>query len=86
MDKDMSFSNLLGCLAEFYHRMGFEDVRFRPGYFPYTEPSVEPEVYVDGLGWLSLEEQAYSGKKSLHHLESNTLYLHGDLESAGLQC
>ncbi|TGC11102.1 phenylalanine--tRNA ligase subunit alpha [Methanolobus halotolerans] len=54
MDKDMSFANLLGCLKEFYHRMGFEDVRFRPGYFPYTEPSVEPEVYVDGLGWVEL--------------------------------
>lgn len=54
MDRDMSFSNLLGCLSEFYHRMGFEDVRFRPGYFPYTEPSVEPEVYVDGLGWVEL--------------------------------
>jgi len=34
--------------------MGFEKVRFRPGYFPYTEPSVEPEVYVDGLGWVEL--------------------------------
>ncbi|WP_292463108.1 phenylalanine--tRNA ligase subunit alpha [Methanolobus sp.] len=54
MDKDMSFANLLGCLKEFYHRMGFEDVRFRPGYFPYTEPSVEPEVYVEGLGWVEL--------------------------------
>lgn len=54
MDKDMSFADLLGLLAEFYHRMGFEEVRFRPGYFPYTEPSVEPEVYVDDLGWVEL--------------------------------
>ncbi len=54
MDENMSFANLLGCLAEFYHRMGFEDVRFRPGYFPYTEPSVEPEVYIDGMGWVEL--------------------------------
>ena len=54
MDKDMSFADLLGLLAEFYHRMGFEEIRFRPGYFPYTEPSVEPEVYVDGLGWVEL--------------------------------
>ncbi len=55
MDKDMSFADLLGLLAEFYHRMGgFEEVRFRPGYFPYTEPSVEPEVYVEGLGWVEL--------------------------------
>jgi phenylalanyl-tRNA synthetase alpha chain len=54
MDEDMSFSDLLGCLTEFYHRMGFENVRFRPGYFPYTEPSVEPEVYIKELGWVEL--------------------------------
>ncbi|MFC1787223.1 phenylalanine--tRNA ligase subunit alpha [Halobacteriota archaeon] len=54
MDEGVSFKNLLGCLAEFYRRMGFETVRFRPGYFPYTEPSVEPEVYVEGLGWIEL--------------------------------
>ncbi|MDK2891729.1 phenylalanine--tRNA ligase subunit alpha [Methanohalophilus sp.] len=54
MDRNMSFANLLGCLKEFYRRMGFENVRFRPGYFPYTEPSVEPEVYVEGLGWIEL--------------------------------
>lgn len=54
MDEGVSFKNLLGCLAEFYHRVGFADVRFRPGYFPYTEPSVEPEVYVPELGWIEL--------------------------------
>ncbi|MCX9012484.1 MAG: phenylalanine--tRNA ligase subunit alpha [Candidatus Methanoperedens sp.] len=55
MDKGVSFKNLLGCLTEFYHRMGFEEVRFRPGYFPYTEPSVEPEVYVESRGkWVEL--------------------------------
>ncbi len=54
MDKGMSFADLLGLLMEFYHRMGFEDVRFRPAYFPYTEPSVEPEVYIEGMGWIEL--------------------------------
>lgn len=54
MDTDVSFRHLMGFLKEFYHRMGFENVRFRPAYFPYTEPSVEPEVYVDGLGWVEL--------------------------------
>ena len=54
MDAGVSFKNLLGCLTEFYRRMGFETVRFRPGYFPYTEPSVEPEVYVEKLGWIEL--------------------------------
>jgi phenylalanyl-tRNA synthetase alpha chain len=54
MDEGMSFSNLLGLLREFYHRVGFADVRFRPAYFPYTEPSVEPEVYIEGMGWIEL--------------------------------
>ncbi|HOK57521.1 MAG TPA: phenylalanine--tRNA ligase subunit alpha [Methanothrix sp.] len=54
MDRGVTFSNLLGILKEFYSKMGFEEVRFRPGYFPYTEPSVEPEVWIDGLGWVEL--------------------------------
>ncbi len=54
LDKNVGFRQLLGMLKEFFAKMGFEDVRFRPGYFPYTEPSVEPEVYVDELGWVEL--------------------------------
>ncbi|MBN1323404.1 MAG: phenylalanine--tRNA ligase subunit alpha [Methanotrichaceae archaeon] len=54
MDEGATFANLLGVLKEFYSKMGFSEVRFRPGYFPYTEPSVEPEVYIDGLGWVEL--------------------------------
>jgi phenylalanyl-tRNA synthetase alpha chain len=52
---DVSFSDLLGLLREFYHKMGFEKVRFRPGYFPYTEPSLEIEVFFPDKGkWLEL--------------------------------
>lgn len=54
MDKDVTFSNLLGLLATFYKKMGFPSIRFRPGYFPYTEPSVEVEVYMPEHGWLEL--------------------------------
>ncbi|RLI70876.1 phenylalanine--tRNA ligase subunit alpha, partial [Archaeoglobales archaeon] len=54
LDKGVGFKHLLGLLREFFLKMGFEDVRFRPGYFPYTEPSVEPEVYVEDLGWVEL--------------------------------
>ncbi|NYT06019.1 MAG: phenylalanine--tRNA ligase subunit alpha, partial [Methanomicrobiales archaeon] len=54
LDHGVTFRHLLGFLREFYAKMGFENVRFRPGYFPYTEPSVEPEVWVDGLGWVEL--------------------------------
>jgi phenylalanyl-tRNA synthetase alpha chain len=44
MEKDASFDTLCGIIKEFYKRMGFQDIRFRPGYFPYTEPSMEIEV------------------------------------------
>lgn len=41
VDKNANFRNLLGYLKEFYKKMGFEEVKFVPSYFPYTEPSVE---------------------------------------------
>lgn len=43
--KNLNFRNLLGYLQEFFKKMGFEKVRFRPSYFPYTEPSVEIDVW-----------------------------------------
>jgi phenylalanyl-tRNA synthetase alpha chain len=54
LDEKVGFKDLLGLLKEFFLKMEFESIRFRPGYFPYTEPSVEPEVYVEGLGWIEL--------------------------------
>ncbi|MGD0080094.1 MAG: phenylalanine--tRNA ligase subunit alpha [Methanoregula sp.] len=54
MDEGVHFGNLLGILREFYHRMGFEGVRFKPSYYPYTEPSLDAEVYVDGIGWIEM--------------------------------
>jgi phenylalanyl-tRNA synthetase alpha chain len=41
----LNFRNLLGYLKEFFGKMGFEKIRFRPSYFPYTEPSVEIDVW-----------------------------------------
>jgi phenylalanyl-tRNA synthetase alpha chain len=54
MDEDVSFANLLGILREFYNRMGFESVRFKPSYYPYTEPSLDAEVYIEGIGWIEM--------------------------------
>jgi len=53
--EEVNFRNLLGYLKEFYKKMGFEKIRFRPGYFPYTEMSVEPEVYYEPKDeWLEM--------------------------------
>jgi phenylalanyl-tRNA synthetase alpha chain len=45
--EDVNFSNLLWYLKQFYNKLGFKKVRFRPAYFPYTEMSCEPEVYLE---------------------------------------
>lgn len=53
MEKGATLSMLMGTLAEFYRKMGLEKIRFRPGYFPYTEPSVEPEAFLKDR-WIEL--------------------------------
>ena len=53
MEEDASLGMLIGTLKEFYKQMGAEGVRVRPSYFPYTEPSLEPEVQFGGE-WLEL--------------------------------
>ena len=45
VDRNASFANLLGYLKEFYSKMGFEKIKFVPSFFPYTEPSVEVQVW-----------------------------------------
>ena len=45
VDPNANFRHLLGYLKNFYNKLGYEKVRVRPGHFPYTEPSVEVEVY-----------------------------------------
>jgi phenylalanyl-tRNA synthetase alpha chain len=53
MEPGASFAMLVGVMREFYQRLGFEDIRVRPGYFPYTEPSMEVEVLL-GDKWLEM--------------------------------
>lgn len=45
IDENANFRQLLGYLKQFARKMGFEKVRFRPAYFPYTEPSLEGDVW-----------------------------------------
>ncbi|WP_368876885.1 phenylalanine--tRNA ligase subunit alpha, partial [Proteus mirabilis] len=46
VDKDISFTNLKGTLHDFLKNFFEEDmeIRFRPSYFPFTEPSAEVDV------------------------------------------
>ena len=52
-EPNASLPMLISTLKTFYSKMGYPDVRVRPAYFPYTEPSVEVEVYWRGK-WMEL--------------------------------
>lgn len=47
VDKNVSFAELKGTLDYFVRRMFGDDVkiRFRPSYFPFTEPSAEVDIW-----------------------------------------
>jgi len=46
VDEEISFGNLKGVLEQFLHRLFGEGVaiRFRPSFFPFTEPSAEVDI------------------------------------------
>ncbi len=55
IDKNVTFSDLKGVLNSFLTRF-FErdlDVRFRPSYFPFTEPSAEVDI-MGANGWMEI--------------------------------
>ena len=53
VDEKLNLRDLLGVLSRFAIEIaGADDVRFRPDYFPFTEPSVELSAYKKGYGWM----------------------------------
>ena len=56
IDEDISFADLKGVYTEFLRRFFENDeleVRFRPSYFPFTEPSAEIDMKLKG-NWLEI--------------------------------
>ena len=66
IDKDVSFADLKQTLSYFTNELfGKSEIRLRPSYFPFTEPSAEVDVYwgletetdyrmTKGTGWLEI--------------------------------
>lgn len=53
VEEGANLQMLVTTLKTFYAKMGYPEVRVRPAYFPYTEPSLEIEVKWRGK-WLEL--------------------------------
>jgi len=56
LGEKLNLRNLLGLLSEFTKKItGADKIRFRPHYFPFTEPSVEADIWSQSLNkWLEV--------------------------------
>ncbi len=57
IDEAVSFSDLMGHLETFLKLFFDQDdvrIRFRPSYFPFTEPSAEVDISIGGGDWLEV--------------------------------
>jgi phenylalanyl-tRNA synthetase alpha chain len=56
IDRDVSFANLKALLYDFLSKFFEREVqlRFRPSYFPFTEPSAEVDVLAESGRWLEI--------------------------------
>ncbi|MFT4312874.1 MAG: phenylalanine--tRNA ligase subunit alpha [Candidatus Woesearchaeota archaeon] len=55
MDDGLTIEHLLGFIKTFYQKLGYDKIKFKTTYNPYTEPSVEALYYDEKRGtWLEL--------------------------------
>lgn len=54
-DYNLSLAHLIGTVEQFFRNIGMTDIKFKPAYNPYTEPSMEIFALHPGLGkWLEI--------------------------------
>jgi phenylalanyl-tRNA synthetase alpha chain len=54
MDKGLTLRDLMGYISEICRSVGIRKFKFKPGQFPFTEPSVECFAKHDVLGWIEV--------------------------------
>jgi len=51
----LNVRNLIYIMRKFYSKLGFNEIKFWPTFFPYTEPSLQTMVYLKDSGlWMEL--------------------------------
>ncbi len=53
-DKGLTLRDLMGYISEICKRVGIKKMKFKPGQFPFTEPSVEGFAKHETLGWIEV--------------------------------
>jgi phenylalanyl-tRNA synthetase alpha chain len=70
VDEGVSFAHLKGILYEFARQFFGADtkLRFRPHFFPFTEPSAEIDIWWQNKGWLEILGAGMVHPKVLKHV------------------
>jgi phenylalanyl-tRNA synthetase alpha chain len=53
-DEGVTLRHLIGVFTSLAEAIGIREVKFRPSYFPFTEPSIEGYVRHPRLGWIEV--------------------------------
>ncbi|MEM4129676.1 MAG: phenylalanine--tRNA ligase subunit alpha [Metallosphaera sp.] len=72
IEEGFTFKDLLSTLRDIFQGLGIKKLKFKPGYFPFTEPSVEIYGYIESLGW---KEMAGAGLLRKEVTEPAGVYL-----------
>ncbi len=49
---ELTLRDLMGYLRAIAQAVGIKKIKFKPGFFPFTEPSIEGFIYAPELGWV----------------------------------
>jgi phenylalanyl-tRNA synthetase alpha chain len=87
VDETVSFANLKGVVQEFLQRFFERDdleVRFRPSFFPFTEPSAEMDMSWNG-GWLEIGGCGMVHPEVFRHVDIDSEKYHGFAFGLGVE-
>ncbi|XP_023335053.1 phenylalanine--tRNA ligase alpha subunit isoform X2 [Eurytemora carolleeae] len=79
VDYGLTLGDLIGVLYQFFQKLGIHQLRFKPAYNPYTEPSMEIFSYHAGLGkWVEIGNSGIFRPEMLlpMGLSKNVLYFY----------
>jgi phenylalanyl-tRNA synthetase alpha chain len=86
IDQEINFAHLKGILTDFFKRFFERDdlkVRFRPSFFPFTEPSAEIDMSF-GKGWLEIGGCGMVHPQVLKNVDIDTQQFQGFAFGMGL--
>ncbi len=66
---NLKLADLMGYIKVFYYKLGFNNIRFKPTYNPYTEPSLEIQAFSNKLNrWIEVGNSGIFRPETLYSM------------------